>query len=301
MAVTVYDILDRPTRTATMDFEVLQATHPEIISYSPLSFMMNSGTPFEIAVEGLNFTGDSLFFLSRDTGGNQNTPRRIPAENVQVSPDGRRVTFTVPLSALTVANYLIGVENPGGIVATSEAISVGMIAERSASFSLGYTPIIPLSGYLFDDFEGFHPIGVTFRANYLFAPLGSMWLGLELAPGFARLGASTPGLEDATIFHIGLNTVGQFTLVPRRFFANARLGVALLIVDGYSAPQTLWGAGLTLGGSATWMFTKHLFAEAGLELSVLTDTPTPVYLRPALSLGYRYSRVVPVVPLRGGL
>jgi hypothetical protein len=310
MAVTVFDFLDRSAGTATTDFEVLQVRYPEISLYSPHSFMLNIGKPLEIAVEGDNFTDESLFFLSREAGDGQTSGRRIPGENVQVSANGRRVTFTAPTAGLAVASYRIVVENPGGIVVTSDPIRFGLIPERPAYLSLGYAPFVPLGGYLFEDFAGFHPIGFTLHASYLFLPLGSTRLGLEFASSLAMLKASTQGVEDALTVDIGVNIVGQWTLDPRRFYVNARLGAGVMFMNGFvypvdginddhpdwparSEPEFLWAAAMTFGGSAVWTFTEHFFAEAGVEVSLAFDrAAASLYLRPTLSLGYRFSNVV---------
>jgi hypothetical protein len=181
-------------------------------------------------------------------------------------------------------------------------------------FSLGYAPFVPFGGYLFEDFTGFHPLGLTLRAGYLLLPVGTARFGMELAPGFALLGSSTDGVDDGAVFHIGLNLAAQFTLRPQRVFINARFGAAIMIMDGYAQPvsgvntinpnwparaepRAVWCPGLTLGVGATWLFTEHLFAEAGLEFTFAFDREGAfTYLRPALSVGYRYSKRVSQIP-----
>jgi hypothetical protein len=122
MSVMVFDFLDRPAGSATTDFEVLMAQTPEITSCILRPFKRRQ--PLELEVEGRNFTNASRFFLAADTGNAQKSGQRIPAEQVQVTENGRRATFTVPSSGLPVANYRIVVENPGGLVATSEPIRI---------------------------------------------------------------------------------------------------------------------------------------------------------------------------------
>jgi hypothetical protein len=125
MEVMVFDFLDRPAGSATTTFEVLMIRYPEITSYSPRSFKLIKGKFLEIVVEGRNFTGDSRFYLSADPKEPKRSDRRIPAENVRLFADGQKVTFTVPMSALAQMDYRIEVENPGGIVATSDIIAFG--------------------------------------------------------------------------------------------------------------------------------------------------------------------------------
>jgi hypothetical protein len=185
-----------------------------------------------------------------------------------------------------------------------------MIPERPWYVSLGWAPFLPLGGYLFPDFTGVHPIGAQIRGSY--QPVALPWgmLGFEITPAFAVLGASTPGLADASMFHLGLGVTTEITLRPRVLFAQVRASLNLDTMDGFaypipdstgplkrSTPESLWTTGFSAGTSVVIVMTNHLFAEVGIDFGLLFSIdPLPTYIRPSLALGYRYSTIRAEVP-----
>jgi hypothetical protein len=204
------------------------------------------------------------------------------------------------------------VENPGGLNARAGPIRLGLIPERPWYYAAEWTPFFPLTGYLFPDFTGFHPLGLSARVSYL--PVSVPWgmLGFEATPGFASLGASTAGIANATVLHLGLGFASQITLRPRRFYAMLHATADLFSMDGFvyaipgsapdgtplrSEPELVWVTGVTFGGGATALITDHFFLTAGADLTFLFGLPSAaVYARPTVGLGYRYSAVVAEIP-----
>jgi hypothetical protein len=167
-------------------------------------------------------------------------------------------------------------------------------------FSVGYAPLLPMYGYLFDTFEDFAPLGMDLRGSFVFFKRTWGFLGVEsnLYLNYLSAGGNTP---KASAFITGgaLSLLYRKRLPWRGFVFNARLGAGIgaapfQLVFDYGAyksdPLTNLVPRLNLGLSLAWRFSTRLYAELGADYAhiISRETPQSGYLQPFLNLGWWY-------------
>jgi hypothetical protein len=323
-AVQVYNLYRKLEYTMDWEyFTVLSALKPEILSFFPEVFILDTESPRQITLTGRNIDPQALIMLRRrgvpleETGGIR--PRSIALE-------GNTALLTFDTETLAPGIYDVYIRNPGGLEGSLGIFTVRLheseegeiaagvpgepdkpVEKTSRRFdiiaSAGYAPFIPLYGDLFSDgvFENpFVPLGFAARAGLL--PLKRNWgyVGAELNVSWHRLEEEK---DDYTVaaHDIGahLNLLYQLWLPNRIMALNFRLGTGINLIadfyfdygDGRDDPLTSVYLSLDTGISFQWRIKGTLFAEAGIDFIHIfspDDEYHPGYLRPTLSIGGQF-------------
>jgi hypothetical protein len=182
-----------------------------------------------------------------------------------------------------------------------EGFSVGFSRPFDINLSLGYAPLIPLYGYLFETYdEAIYPLGFYGRANVV--PFKRLWgwLGFELSVHYADMGTESGGYSlSGRMVSVYGGALYQRWNSKYTLALNLRLGGGISAVsnirfshkDGAqseTAGSVLFA--LNAGASVYWPVRKSLFIEAGAEYVQLfsSQSPAPGFILATLALGKRF-------------
>jgi hypothetical protein len=309
--IGVYNLLNQLEYTTDWtDFEILSAFQPRIRGFTPAEFFPDTETRWEITITGEDITaGADITLRSRNSG------KVIHPQDIVIEENNARIVFN--RDQLPPDSYDVYIRNPGGLgdtqgpftVHPSEAAEAAIPNEPSVRFnrlgffvSAGYAPMIPLYGVLFAEntFEGFAPLGFAGRVGIL--PLVASWgsLGAELGVSWYKLDEQKEQYAvSAQILGARLSLLYQLWMPNRIFVLNFRVGAGInALLDFYfdygnGRDDSFASVYLSLdGGLSLQVYVMpHLFVEAGADFTHILstgDTAQPGYLRPLLSIGWRF-------------
>ena len=301
--VDVFDLVDEfAFSTEWQYFEILRAFQPRLTSFSPQAFLIDSTETWELNVRGENLLPESRFYLVR--GNVRINPQRHTSE-------GDSATLVFYRASLGSGRYYLYVINPGGL----DARLGTFVIRRSIdlNISLGFAPIIPLYGFLFDDFtfldysvvapfpDSFYALSAIARINFI--PFKRTWgyMGAELS---SSLSALEHQREHHTANAFFLNT--HLSLLYQRYFFRrnvalnliAGLGITTLFDFHYTYPAGPQTESMTphyvsaiAGISVKGFFLNPFFISAGIDFIHIfsPEGSRPGFLRPSFALGVRFS------------
>jgi hypothetical protein len=292
--VRVYNLLNQfEYATNYASFEIILALQPELHMHSPEAFYLDENPRYEILIEGKNLVKGAA--VSLEAAGKTIVPREyIPA----ASGESARLVFNK--EDIVPGSYALHIRNPGGLEDTRQSFLVALGKPLSIYISAGYSPLIPLYGYLFDLFDNsFSPTGAHLRVSLI--PIKETWgyLGIEAAPWWNSLSTRRNSADiEARLYGVSVNALYKKWLVFGIVSLNARLGAGIAALDGLSfdfgavKSDTVftWMPSLGAGLSFQWQIHSGLFVETGLDYTHLLskDTPQPAFLNPFAEIGWRF-------------
>jgi hypothetical protein len=188
--------------------------------------------------------------------------------------------------------------NPGGLQARAD-FAAGFSRNLDIAASLGYSPMLPFYGYVFDSFsDRFYPAGFYGRVGVL--PFKRLWgfIGVELTPRLTLVKTA----EDAytvsgTMTALTLNGLYQRRFMDYRMAIKLRLGGGAAAITGIRyehSDGTLSeevGAAFffaAAGASLEWTLWRGLFVEAGADYiqGISPNSPAPGFIQ--AGAGWRF-------------
>jgi hypothetical protein len=252
---------------------------------------------FTLTLEGVNLMENAdVYLIAKEEGAG-----RIMPESVQYSEGEHTITLVFKTAGLGLGLYDIVVTNPGKLQTVYEGFAVKFQRAVDINVSLGYAPLIPLYGYIFDSFSSpLYPASFYARVNVV--PLKRLWgfVGAEFTPYLSLV--ETKGdtyTVHGTMMSFVFDALYQHWFRNRTMALNARLGGGFAVISGVyydhddgssSAPVGTILPFLNTGLSFEWIFGWNLFAEAGLEYTqhISSRSPAPGVLKFTMGLGWRF-------------
>ena len=308
--VEVYDLFDELAFvTPYWEFEIIRAIQPGLSSFNPRAFYLDEDEVWEIQIRGSNFSPQSVFYLVNKDN------RRINPVSVEI--DGNSALLVFSGSSLATGEYDVYVRNPGGLDARDGTFTITNKKLTDWNFYIGYAPIIPLYGYLFQDtlyhdeyleapFSGdFYPLSIAAKINFI--PIKRVWgnLGVEASSSFAIFEQTRGDYITSTYLltvHASLLYQRYFRKRTLSFNAGIGAGITSLLDLKYEYQKGMPTESInatylsaTGGLSFTVFVTRQVFINAGADFihvfTILTsekDSPMPGFIRPFIGAGYQY-------------
>jgi hypothetical protein len=220
---------------------------------------------------------------------------------VQYSADEQFIILTFTTTDLALGVYDIVVINPGGLRTVYEGFQVTFREPLDVNVSLGYAPILPLYGYIFDIYSAsMYPAGFYGRVSVV--PFKRLWgfLGAEFSPHITILETETDNYTVSGVkISFTLDALYQLWLSNWVMAVNFRLGGGFATIsnvkfehkDGSVSDEVATVLPfVNAGTSFEWLVWRDLFVEAGLEYVQMFSSrnPVPGYLRATLGGGWRF-------------
>ncbi|MDR0301974.1 MAG: hypothetical protein LBI04_06655 [Treponema sp.] len=308
--VALYDLLeDLSFTTGWREFDIIRALQPELSGFSPSAFYLDEDSLWELSLRGENLLPESEIRLiqSREHSAGSTTIR--PKQHAAA---GRSAHLTFSETSLTPGEYFVYVKNPGGLETLLGTFLITYKKPLDINISLGYTPIVPLYGYLFKDFKsqggsniepfpaGIYPL--SGGAKISFVPFRRIWgnMGMELSGSFAYLKNEE---ENYTAQGFLLNTHFNFLLqkflYKRTFLFNASIGAGFVTLFNFHFTYPIGDPTETkttlipsaAGGLSLTMFVrKPFYISAGLDFiqAFSVESPMPGFITPFIMAGIQF-------------
>jgi hypothetical protein len=299
--VRVFNLLNQAEyATNWASFNIILALQPEIAAYTPNIIYIYEDYRWELRVTGKNLEEDGEAYLVplEDPG---NPDARTPIAPEEYIPSGEAALLVFNAGELLPGAYRIFIRNPGGLEASAGPVEIEPFRPSDVQFSVGYAPLLPLYGYLFDMLDsGFAPLGMDLRLSFVFFKRPWGFLGAETNFHLHYLVSESKNAALSVFITGGeLSLLYRKLLPPQGLVFNARLGAGLsaaplhlpLDFENYTTdPLTSWVPLGVLGVSLEWRFVPFLYAELGTDYVQLfsRDKPQPGFLRPFLNLGWKF-------------
>jgi hypothetical protein len=295
-----YNVLGRVGATSEWTgIRVFVAKQPRAKTYSPASYFVDSlAGEFTLVVRGRDLAEEALIHLAAHEEGT----KPFEALSITYSPDESEMRAVFSAGDFVLGGYDIVITNPGGMKQTLEGFSVGFTRPYDINISLGYAPILPLGGYLFDTDDSFlYPRSVYGRLSVV--PMKRLWgwLGVELSPHYADMKTKNDKY-DLSGRMTGLYAGALLQLWTDDYTAalNLRLGGGLTAIsnikfshkDGSSSEDVgTMLLSINAGAAVHWPVWKVWFVEAGAEYVYLlsSQSPQPSFLRANIGFGRRFN------------
>jgi hypothetical protein len=295
--VLVYDLLGRPAADPQWTpLDIDPAWEPVLSGFSPAVFYLDEDTVWELSLDGANLQkGAQIFLRFQDTG------TLLKPVSVSIDDDGESALLIFDGDELVQGLFTAHVINPGGIETSLGTFRIAFRKPFDVNVSIGYAPLVPLYGYLFDTFDdAVFPVSAYARLGFI--PFKRAWgyLGLELEPSWTSISKSASSYETfARIGGLHLNFLFQKWLAGRRAVFNIRAGAGVSAVyDFYfehktgltSETRNSWFTSVSVGFSFQWFVAASLYVEAGAQFTqfITRVSPPPGFLRPEAGLGWRF-------------
>jgi len=301
--IEVYDLVDEfAFSTEWQYFEILRALQPGLTGFSPEAFFLDTDEIWELTVHGENLLPDSIFYLVRG--------------NVRIMPlrhtgEGDSATLVFDMGSLIPGQYYLYVINPGGLDTRLGTFAITFQRPFELNISLGFAPIVPLYGFLFDDFtfndytvvapfpDSFYVLSAIARINVI--PFKWTWgqLGVELSSSLTMLEHQREHHTANTFF---LNT--HLSLLYQRYFFRRNFAFNLIVGAGittlfdfhYTYPigpqtesKTPHYVSAIAGISVKGFFLSPFFISAGVDFIHIfsPEGSMPGFIRPSIGIGVR--------------
>jgi hypothetical protein len=294
-----YNVLGRVGATSEWTgIRVFVAKQPRARSYSPLEYFVDSlAEEFTLTVTGRDLAEEALIHLiAREEGA-----KPVQPVSVKYSADESTITAVFQAADLVLGDHDIVITNPGGMRQVQEGFFVGFCRPYDINLSLGYAPILPAGGYLFDTYDAFlYPL--SFYGRLSLVPLKRLWgrLGIELSPQYADLQTSGDTYDlSGRMISLYADALFQIWSDDYTLALNLRAGGGITAIsniqfsnkDG-SQSENASSSYITInaGASVQWFVWKDWFVEAGAEYIQLvsSQSPLPRFIRANAAFGRRF-------------
>jgi hypothetical protein len=294
-----YNVLDRVAATSEWaGIRVFVTRDPKVERTIPEAYYVeNMADDFTLTLEGVNLMENAdVYLIAKKEGAG-----RIMPESVQYSESENTITLTVRTVGLGLGPYDIVVTNPGKLQTVYEGFSVTFRHKVDVNVSLGYMPLIPLSGYIYDTFSS--PVyPASFYGRISVVPFKYLWgfLGAEFTPQFAIMKTEADTYTvNGTMMSFAFDALYQYWFYTRTMALNFRLGGGFTAITGInfehndgstSDEVTTVLSMMNLGASIEWFVWRSLFVEGGLEFvqHFTKINPAPGMLKITVGAGWRF-------------
>ncbi|MCL2801295.1 MAG: hypothetical protein FWD28_06015 [Treponema sp.] len=307
--VTLYDLFDEETFTTQWrEFEVFRALQPAVSSYSPSAFYLDEDDVWEITVRGRNILPQSEVYLISIEGNRIIRPiRHTPAA------DGNSTLVVFSGAALYTGRFEVYIKNPGGLDTKMSTFTIANKKPFDINLSGGYSPLIPVYGFLFNDFDFggnnvpapfpgfFYPLGVGIKSNFM--PFKRVYgnMGVELSAAFFMLSHDHEVFEpNALLFDAHVSFLYQYFFIRKVFAVNLSIGAGFSFLQGfkydypgsnipYEVPAVLYPSAIG-NVSFTVFVSRPYFISFGADFVHVfsAETPMPGYIRPFIFAGIQF-------------
>jgi hypothetical protein len=299
-----YNVLGRvAAASGWTGIRIYPALEPVVQSFSPEAFHVDSHEEvFTLTLLGRDIQDVATVYIIAKT------ENAAPVEplSTQPSEDGASL-FATFSKGLTLGDYDIVVTNPGGLRTVIEGFAVSFTRPVDISLSLGYAPILPITGSLFSGYDrSIYLLG--FYGRFSVVPLKRLWgsIGMEIDARFVEMTTEGLTMDNRSFTLKGQLLPGTLNFLYQRWFRdytmtlNFRLGggVATVLNMQYNhdngsdseKPQVIYAA-ITAGASWQWYVWRGLFIELGLDYIQLisgSGTLPASIIQPKLGVGLKF-------------
>jgi hypothetical protein len=277
---------------------VFVAKQPAAESYSPAAYFVDSRAgKFTLTITGRDLVEDAQVYMAFK----KEEAEPVFPSSITYSAGENTITADFPAEGLDLGAYDIVIINPGGLRQTIEGFSVSFSRPLDINVSLGYAPVLPLSGYLFDTYDSaLYPLGFYGRAGLV--PFKQLWgwIGFELSLCYTGLKTENRAYQlSGRMISADAGVLFQKWMRNYSLALNLRLGGGINFLsdieftneDGSrSEKESATLINLNAGASIQWLVWNNLFIEAGVDFfqALSSQSPNPGFFRAALALGRRF-------------
>jgi hypothetical protein len=274
---------------------VFIAKQPAAKAYSPAGYFIDSLTgEFTLTITGHDLVEEAqVYMISKKLETNS-----IQPSSIKYSAGENSITAAFPAENMVLGAYAIVITNPGGLTQTLEGFSVGFSRPLDITVSLGYAPIFPLHGYLFDTYDSvIYPLSFYGRIGVVPVKRLWGWIGFELNPFHADLKTKNSAYHlTGRLVSLETNVLFQKWMRDYTLALNLRFGGGIIFLsniqfnnkdNSQSEDVSATLISLNAGASIQWSVWESLFIEAGVEYiqAVSSQTPRPGFVRTAITFG----------------
>jgi hypothetical protein len=296
--VRVFDYFEEHTSsTAWHEFEIIRALQPMLTGFSPSGFWFDETYIWEISLHGQHLLQESDIYLVQDD-------IKITPQSQKGEGESARLVFSE--TDLIAGQYTIYVRNPGGLETELGTFTIGFRKSFNINISLGYAPIVPLYGYLFNDTNieapfsgGFYPPGVSVSVSFI--PFKRLWgaMGAEFSGSLTYLEDEKDFYTSKTSFlnaHLGF--LYQRNLYRKTLTLNISMGAGITSLLGFqyeyiignpSESRTVFYPSVMAGFYLNYFVVRPYYITIGVDyfhmFSPQEDSPMPGFLRPFITFG----------------
>jgi hypothetical protein len=302
--IHTYNVLGRIAASSVwIGIRVFEAKTPAGKTYNPPSFHVDSGLEeFTLVINGADLVEEAHVYLTAKKG----DAKPVLPRSVRYSADEAEIQAVFGAADLALGLYDIVITNPGGLSQIISGFAVDFTQKYDINVSAGYSPFLPLYGYLFERYNsGFYPLGFYGRVNLI--PFKRFWGNIGAEAAFSWVTVETKGKTDAgegyilkgQMIELNLDALYQmwikrwtmalmfragpgFTSVYNAVFehensaASGEKGTLLFNING--------------GVSFYWLVWRDLFVEAGITYvqCFSSQNPAPGFLRASIGAGWKF-------------
>jgi len=228
-----------------------------------------------------------------------------PVEPLEITYSGDDTTIQARFSSESLApgSYDIVITNPGGLEQRIKELTVGFMRKTGLALSLGYSPLFPLSGYLFTEYnKSLYPLSFYGRFSYM--PLRKSWgsIGIETNVSWTQLTTEHDNYTlEGQLFIFNMDALYQRWFNKYTMSIKLRAGTGVTNVtnirfkfkDGTGVESAKEGTMLVnfnAGISFEWTLWQGLFVEAGIDYIYCFSSrgTAPALLRCTTGIGWRF-------------
>jgi hypothetical protein len=294
-----YNVLGRVGATSEWTgIRVFVAKQPAAESCSPAAWFVDSPEEeFTLTLRGRNLVEEAQVYIAAAKAG----AKPVQPFSVTYSADESSITAVFRAEGLSLGAYEVVIINPGGMKQVRKDFSVGFSRPLDINASLGYAPVLPLYGYLFNAYnDSFYPAGFYGRVSVVPVKRLWGWIGFELTPHYGSLQTKNSKYRlSGNMIDVYTDMLYQKWMRHFTLAVNLRLGGGLTVLsnvkfnhkDGSQSKES--GSilfALNGGASVQWIVWKNIFVEAGLEYVqfVSSQSPVPGLIRFNAAVGRKF-------------
>jgi hypothetical protein len=293
-----YNVLGRVAASSEwVGMRIFVAKQPVVESLSPGAYHFDAPSEtIAITIAGSDLSEEAELFLTEKAGAG----RQIAPLSVSHGADERSIQAVFPTADLALALYEIVITNPGGLQARVD-FAARFRRKTDIMVSLGYSPMLPLYGYVFDSFSNaFYPAGFYGRIGVVPFKRLRGFIGAELTPRLALMKTETTAYRvNGTMLALTLSGLCQYWFGNYATALNIRLGGGMAAITGIryehqdgSVSEETEAAFFfaSVGASLEWAFRRGLFLEAGADYAqgFSPNSPWPGLVQLSLGAGWRF-------------
>jgi hypothetical protein len=295
--IVSYNVLGRAAAVSDWSgIRIYPAREPVVESFSPPAFFVDSRQEtFTLTLRGADLMEEARVYIIAKT----EAAKPAESRSAEHGEDGAVLSAVFSAEGLVLGDYDIVVINPGGLRSVTEGFTVSFEKPLDLSASLGYAPLLPLYGGLFQEYDRpFYPLGFYGRFSAL--PLKRLWGSIGGDFQFRFINMTT---RDDRFVLRGQMLLFSLHGLYQKWFRDYTMALGFRLGGAYapmlnmrfehrdgsnSSKETL--ARFALGGGVLWQWQvwQGLFVEAGLDYLHFAASPGPGFLQASAGLGWKF-------------
>ncbi len=296
--VTVFDVLGKPARASEwFDFKVRKAVQPRISGIEPERVWLEERNDGKFTVEGANLLPDTEYYFRSPERSGPGYRGAI----VEIDPKARKAVLAFPVDRMDIGSYELVAENPGGLSARSDRVTVKYQKPVDIDVSAGYMPLfIPTDPTFKTYFDGTAvPLGTAVKVTFIPVKRSFGFFGAGLLLAAARAGASFETYELSTNWLTAhANFAYQKPLIKQRLNFDARIGVGATMLqdlrfvldNGVESPDySPWSISACAGAGLHIYPMKRLYVDVACDVSyAFMSDMFSLAVCPSLTAGWQF-------------